>query len=174
MICAVGAGYTGMRDIVTHLAFKDGAETAVDFYTSLFPDSKVTGVTYFRADEPGPEGGVRTIRFELLGRKFLAVNGGPEFGFADGASLLVRCDTQAEIDRLWERLSEGGRPQECGWITDRYGLTWQIVAAIEEEYLYGPDPDAAQRVVEAVYRMGKIDIAEIERAYRNQTRNQKP
>lgn len=155
-----------MRDIVTHLAFKDRAEEAVGFYVSLFPDARVTGTTHFGANEPGPEGSVRTIRFELLGREFHAVNGGPEFAFADGTSVLVRCDTQDEIDRLWAALSDGGRAQECGWITDRYGLTWQITAAVTDDYLYGEDPAAAQRVVEAIYRMVRIDVAAIERAYR--------
>ncbi|RCV51719.1 VOC family protein [Marinitenerispora sediminis] len=155
-----------MREIVTHLAFNDAAEEAVQFYTSVIPGSRVTGMTRFRAGEPGPEGTVRTIRFEMLGQKFLAVNGGPEFSFTEGVSLLVRCDTQREVDELWERLSEGGSTQVCGWLTDRYGLAWQIEPTVVEEYLYGPDPEAAQRVVEAVYRMTRIDIAEVERAYR--------
>lgn len=154
-----------MQEIVTHLAFKDGAEQAVQFYTSVIPNSRLTGITHFRAGEPGPEGAVRTIRFEMLGQKFLAVNGGPEFSFAEGTSLLVRCDTQAEIDELWTRLSEGGQAQVCGWLTDRFGLAWQVTAAVAEDFIYGPDPDAAQRVVEATYRMTKIDIAELERAY---------
>ncbi|MCP2165031.1 VOC family protein [Goodfellowiella coeruleoviolacea] len=157
-----------MREIVTHLAFDNQAEEAVRFYTSLIPNSRITGITHFRADEPGPEGTVRTIRFEMLGQKFLAVNGGPHFTFTEGVSLLVACDTQAEIDELWERLRAGGTTQPCGWVTDRYGLSWQITAAVEDAYLYGPDPEAAQRVVSAIYRMTKIDIAEIERAYRGE------
>ncbi|WP_026928906.1 VOC family protein [Glycomyces tenuis] len=155
-----------MREIVTHLAFKDRAEEAVEFYTSVIPGSRITGITRFRADEPGPEGAVRTIRFEMLGQKFLAVNGGPEFSFAEGASLLVRCDTQAEIDDLWQRLGEDGETQVCGWLTDRYGLPWQITAAVAEDYIYGSDPEGSQRVVEATYRMTRIDIAELDRAYR--------
>lgn len=154
-----------MREIITHLAFEDSAQEAVRFYTSVIPNSRITGITHFRAGEPGPEGAVRTIRFEMLGQKFLAVNGGPEFSFTEGTSLLVQCDTQAEIDELWRRLGEGGRPQECGWLTDRYGLTWQITAAVAEDFLYGPDPEAAQRVVEATYQMTKIDIAGLELAY---------
>ena len=155
-----------MRQIITHLAFKDRAEEAVRFYTSVVPDSRISGITHFRADEPGPEGEVRTIRFEMLGQKFLAVNGGPEFSFAEGTSLLVQCETQTEIDRLWHRLGEGGQTQVCGWLTDRYGLAWQITAAVAEDFIYGPDPEGAQRVVEATYRMTKIDIGELERAYR--------
>lgn len=155
-----------MREIVTHLAFKDRAEEAVRWYTSVIPNSRITGVTHFRSGEPGPEGAVRTIRFEMLGQKFLAVNGGPEFSFAEGTSLLVRCDTQHEIDSLWEQLGERGETQVCGWLTDRYGLAWQITAAVAEDYIYGPDPDGAQRVVEATYRMSKIDISGLERAYR--------
>ncbi|GAB3247914.1 VOC family protein [Arthrobacter pigmenti] len=154
-----------MKEIVTHLAFKEAAEKAVQFYTSIFPDARITGITHFRAGEPGPEGTVRTVRFEMLGQKFLAVNGGPEFSFTEGISLLVRCDTQDEIDRLWKRLGDGGQPQVCGWLTDRYGLSWQIVPAVTEEYMYGPDPEAAQRVVEATYKMTKINLAELEDAY---------
>ncbi|MQA11728.1 MAG: VOC family protein [Pseudonocardiaceae bacterium] len=155
-----------MKEIITHLAFKEEAEEAVRFYTSVIPDSRVTGTTYFRAGEPGKEGAVRTIRFELLGQEFLAVNGGPEFSFAEGTSLYVRCDTQREIDELWEQLSEGGQKQVCGWLTDRYGMAWQIAPTVAEDYIYGQDPEAAQRVVEAIYRMTKIDLAEVERAYR--------
>lgn len=155
-----------MKEIVTHLAFKESAEEAVKFYTSIIPDSQITGTTYFWAGEPGPEGEVRTIRFEMLGQKFLAVNGGPEFSFAEGTSLLVRCDTQQEIDDLWEQLGNGGETQVCGWLTDRYGLTWQIVPTVAEEYIYGSDPEVSQRVVEATYRMTKIDIAELDQAYR--------
>ncbi|MFC7328242.1 VOC family protein [Marinactinospora rubrisoli] len=157
-----------MREIVTHLTFDKGAEEAVDFYTSIFPDSRITGMTHFRANEPGPEGAVRTIRFEMLGQKFLAVNGGPEFSFTQGVSLLVRCDTQREIDELWDRLSEGGETEVCGWVIDRYGLSWQLEPAVVEEYMYGPDPEAAQRVVEAIYGMTKIDIAGVERAYKGE------
>ncbi len=155
-----------MKDIVTHLAFPARIEEAVRFYTGLFPDSGITGETRFGPGEPGPAGEVRTLRFDLLGRKHLAVNGGSDFHFAEGTSLLVQCDTQEEIDRLWEALSEGGRPAECGWVTDRFGLTWQITASIAETHLYGPDPAAAQRVVEATYAMTKIDIATLERAAR--------
>lgn len=155
-----------MKEIITHLAFKEGAEEAVKFYTSVIPDSRITGTTYFRAGEPGPEGEVRTIRFEMLGQKFLAVNGGPEFSFAEGTSLLVRCDTQGEIDDLWAKLGEGGETQVCGWLTDRYGLTWQIVPSVAEDFIYGSDPEASQRVVEATYRMTKLELAELERAHR--------
>ncbi len=154
-----------MRDIVTHLAFADRAEEAVRFYTDLIPDSRITGVTHFGPDEPGPAGTVRTIRFEMLGQKFLAVNGGEHFTFTDGVSLLVRCDTQQEIDRLWDALAAGGSTSVCGWLTDRYGLAWQIVPAVAEEYIYDPDPAASQRAVKAIYGMTKINIAELDRAY---------
>lgn len=154
-----------MKEIITHLAFKEKAEEAVKFYTSVIPNSRITGTTYFRADEPGPEGEVRTIRFEMLGQKFLAVNGGPEFSFAEGTSLLVRCDTQEEIDALWTKLGEGGETQVCGWLTDRYGLAWQIVPTVAEDFIYSSDLEASQRVVEATYKMTKLDTAELERVY---------
>ncbi|MPZ99758.1 MAG: VOC family protein [Dehalococcoidia bacterium] len=155
-----------MKEIITHLAFPAGIEEAVHFYTGLFPDSRITGETRFGPSEPGPEGEVRTLRFELLGRKYLAVNGGADFQFAEGTSLLVQCDTQEEIDRLWDALGEGGQPADCGWVTDRFGLTWQITATIAETYLYGSDPAAGQRAVEATYAMKKIDISSLERAAR--------
>ncbi|QWF79692.1 VOC family protein [Amycolatopsis sp. CA-230715] len=157
-----------MQKIVTHLAFKSDAEGAVDFYTSVLPDSRITGLTRFRADdEHGQEGSVQTIRFELLGQKFLAVNGGEEFSFAEGTSLLVPCETQEEIDAVWDAfMAEGATPQACGWLTDRWGLTWQIVAAVTEEYLYGDDAEASGRVLDATYGMVKIDLAETERAFR--------
>lgn len=155
-----------MKDVVTHLAFPTRVEEAVRFYTDLLPGSRITGVTRFGPGEPGPEGEVRTMRFELLGRTYLAVNGGADFAFSEGISLLVQCDTQEEIDRLWDALGEGGRPAECGWVTDRFGLTWQITASMAEHHLYGPDPGAGQRVVTATYGMTKIDIAALERAAR--------
>ena len=155
-----------MQEIVTHLAFKDRAEEAVRFYTSVVPGSRITGMTWFRAGEPGPEGAVRTIRFELLGQKFLAVNGGPEFSFAEGTSLLVRCDTQEEIDSLYSRLiADGGEESQCGWVTDRYGLSWQIVPAILQDLMVEGDADRIDRMMQALLKMKKLDIAELRAAY---------
>lgn len=153
------------------LWFDDQSEEAVAFYSAIFPNSKVVAVT--RYSEVGREfhgrvpGSVMTVEFELDGQSFTALNGGPLFRFNEAISFQIFCDTQAEIDHYWDRLTEGGDPkaQQCGWLKDRFGVSWQIVPTIMVKLLGDPDPIKAQRVMKAMMGMKKIDIAEIKRAY---------
>jgi predicted 3-demethylubiquinone-9 3-methyltransferase (glyoxalase superfamily) len=154
-----------MTDRVTPcLWFNDNAEEAVDFYVSVVPDSRIVSVSRYGEAMPGKAGEVLMIAFELAGRRYWALNGGMDFPFSEAVSLAVACDTQAEIDRLWDRLGEGGSPQACGWIKDRFGMPWQVVPAATERWLSG-DQAAADRVMKAVLGMVKLDIATLERAY---------
>jgi predicted 3-demethylubiquinone-9 3-methyltransferase (glyoxalase superfamily) len=155
----------GTQKIGTCLWFDDNAEEAVNFYVSLFADSKIVSVTQYGKAGPGPEGSVLTVAFELAGREFMALNGGPHFRFNEAISMFVRCDTQAEIDRLWERLLEGGEAQQCGWLKDRFGLSWQIVPSALDRMLRDGDPERSDRVMAALLQMVKLDIAQLERAY---------
>jgi predicted 3-demethylubiquinone-9 3-methyltransferase (glyoxalase superfamily) len=141
--------------ISTFLWFDTNAEEAVNFYLSVFKNSRNTG------DAPGPKGGVLTIAFELEGQKFTALNGGPSFKFTEAISLVVRCDTQAEVDYYWSKLSEGGKEIQCGWLKDKFGLCWQITPAGLPEMIKNP------KAMQAMMKMVKIDIAEIERAARS-------
>ena len=153
------------------LWFADEAEEAARYYTGIFPDSQITAIT--RYSEAGfevhhrPAGSVMTVAFELDGQAFTALNGGPVFTFNEAVSLEVRCETQEEIDYYWERLSEGGDPgaQQCGWLKDRYGLSWQVVPGGMEEMMADPGSPGAQRAMEAMLRMKKIDLAELRRAH---------
>lgn len=153
------------------LWFDNQGEQAAHFYTGVFPDSRVTAVA--RYGEAGhdihgrPAGSVMTVQFELDGQPFLALNGGPMFRFNEAVSLMVSCDTQDEIDHYWSRLSDGGDPaaRQCGWLKDRYGLSWQIVPAQMASWMGGPDMAAAQRVMQALLGMQKLDIAALERAH---------
>jgi predicted 3-demethylubiquinone-9 3-methyltransferase (glyoxalase superfamily) len=151
--------------ITTFLTYVDQAEEAVAFYTSSFPDSRIVSETRYGPAGPGPEGSLMSARFELAGQEFMALNGGPSFGFAQGFSLYVDCDTQEEVDELWERLSEGGEKGPCGWLTDKFGVSWQIIPRALPELLGDEDPEKAQRVMNAMLQMGKIDIAGLRRAY---------
>ena len=146
------------------LWFKDNAEEAVNFYVSLLPNSRVVSVSRYGEAGPGRAGDVLMIGFELAGRSYLALNGGADFPFSEAVSLVVSCDTQAEIDRLWDRIGEGGNPQMCGWIKDRFGLPWQVVPSQIGRWMDG-DPTAADRVMKAVLGMVKLDIPTLERAY---------
>jgi predicted 3-demethylubiquinone-9 3-methyltransferase (glyoxalase superfamily) len=152
------------------LWFDDQAEQAVALYTAIFPNSKITAVTRYdaaAAEVSGrPEGSVLTVTFELDGEPLTAMNGGPLFHFTEALSLVVNCQTQAEVDHYWTRLGEGGDPsaQQCGWLKDRYGLSWQIVPTVLEELLADPDPARAQRAMKAMLEMKKLDIAALERA----------
>jgi predicted 3-demethylubiquinone-9 3-methyltransferase (glyoxalase superfamily) len=158
-----------MQKIVTYLWFDDQAEEAATLYTSLFKDSKIVNVS--RYDEAAakasgrPVGSAMTVAFELAGQEFLALNGGPQFPFTEAISLLVNCETQAEVDRLWEALCEGGEPGQCGWLKDRYGLSWQIVPTALGQLIGGPDAEGAQRTVGAMLQMQKLDIATLQKAY---------
>jgi predicted 3-demethylubiquinone-9 3-methyltransferase (glyoxalase superfamily) len=151
--------------ITTFLTYVDQAEEAVDFYTSIFPDSRIVSETRYGAAGPGPEGSLMSATFELSGQEFMALNGGPSFNFAQGLSLYVDCETQEEVDELWERLSEGGEKGPCGWLTDKFGVSWQIIPRALPELLGDEDPEKARRVMNAMLQMGKIDIAGLRRAY---------
>jgi predicted 3-demethylubiquinone-9 3-methyltransferase (glyoxalase superfamily) len=149
------------------LWFDDQAEEAAAFYTSLFPNSHVDSVERASADTPsGPEGSVLTVAFTLGGRSFIGLNGGPDFKFTEALSLSIDCEDQAEVDRLWETLIEdGGEPSVCGWLKDRYGLSWQVIPKQLPAMLRSPDRAAAKRAMEAMLKMTKIEVAELERAF---------
>ena len=155
-----------MQKITTFLTFKDQAEDAVKLYTSVFKNSRITGTQRYGDAGPGPKGAVMTMSFELDGQPFMALNGGPTFRFADGLSLFVDCETQAEVDRLWEKLTAGGgKPGRCGWLTDRFGVSWQIVPSVLREVLGGQDAEGAKRAMQAMLQMDKLDVAALRRAY---------
>lgn len=148
------------------LCFNDQAEAAVNFYVSIFPDSKIIEVTRCGPGEfGGPEGSVRTILFELFGQRYLAVNGGPYFKFSEGVSFMVNCETQAELDRYWLKLTAGGREVQCGWLRDQFGLSWQVVPVEMERMMTDPDPQKSQRVTQAMLKMVKLDINVLKAAY---------
>jgi predicted 3-demethylubiquinone-9 3-methyltransferase (glyoxalase superfamily) len=153
------------KKITTFLTFDDRAEEAVDFYTSVFDDSKLLSTSRYGEAGPGPAGSVMTATFELAGQEFVALNGGPSFGFSQGISLLVDCETQEEVDEYWEKLSEGGEKGPCGWLTDKFGVSWQIVPRALGELLSDEDPAKAQRVMKAMLQMSKIEIAGLREAY---------
>jgi predicted 3-demethylubiquinone-9 3-methyltransferase (glyoxalase superfamily) len=154
-----------MRGITPNLWFDTEAEEAANFYTSIFEGSKITNVSRYGEAGPRPAGMVMTVTFQLLGQEFTALNGGPEFKFNEAVSLLVNCETQEEVDELWKRLSEGGEERPCGWLKDRFGLSWQIIPIRLEELLQDVDTEKANRVMEAMLKMGKIEIEALERAY---------
>jgi len=154
-----------MQKITTFLWFDDNAEEAVNFYTSIFSDSKILSVSRSGEAGPGPAGQILVMTFQLEGQQFMALNGGPAHQFTPAISLMVSCDTQEEIDRLWDRLSEGGKSMGCGWIADKYGLCWQIVPPILMEMMRDKDPEKSQRVMNAMLKMEKLDIATFKRAY---------
>jgi predicted 3-demethylubiquinone-9 3-methyltransferase (glyoxalase superfamily) len=150
--------------VFTCLWYKFDAEEAVNFYTSLLEDSRVTKVVRYGKHGPLPEGTVLTVSFQLAGRDFMALNGGPHTEFNDSHSMVVQCETQKEIDRLWAALLQGGKEQQCGWLIDKYGLRWQIVPAILSELMEGGDSARAERVMSALLKMVKLDIAKLEAA----------
>lgn len=154
-----------MQKITPCLWFDDQAEEAVRFYTSIFKNSRIGEVTLDAEGAPRPRGGVLTVRFYLDGQEFLALNGGPMFQFTEAVSFIVNCETQAEVDRLWDKLSEGGEKVQCGWLKDKYGMSWQIVPAVLGRMLTDPDPRRSARVLQAVMGMKKLDIKELEEAY---------
>jgi predicted 3-demethylubiquinone-9 3-methyltransferase (glyoxalase superfamily) len=156
-----------MQKITSFLWFDMQAEEAARFYVSVFKNSKVTGVVPYGEGGPMPKGTVMTVSFILDGQEFVALNGGPEFTFSPAISFVVNCDTQEEVDEFWEKLSEGGHAVQCGWITDKYGLSWQIVPKILPELLADPDEAKAQRVMTAMLGMIKIDIDALKQAAKN-------
>jgi predicted 3-demethylubiquinone-9 3-methyltransferase (glyoxalase superfamily) len=151
--------------ITTFLTYDHQAEEAVNLYVSVFQNSRIRHTTRYGAGGPGPQGSVMSVDFELDGQRFIALNGGPHFKFTDGISLFVDCKTQEEVDQYWEKLSQGGGEGQCGWLKDRFGLSWQIIPAALGELLNDPDPKKARRVMEAMLKMKKIDIAELKRAH---------
>ena len=153
-----------MKKIIPNLWFDTGAEEAATFYTSLFDDAKILSVTHYGSAGPRPEGMVMTVSFELQGQEFLALNGGPDFTFNEAVSLQVSCESQEEVDYFWAKLSEGGQEGPCGWLKDRYGLSWQVVPTALEELISDPDPGRSQRAMAAMLQMGKIDIDALQRA----------
>lgn len=156
---------TPAQKITPFLWFDDNAEDAMNFYVSVFPNSKVLGLMRCGDAGPGPKGSVLTANFVLDGQEFTALNGGPQFKFTEAFSLVVHCQTQEEVDRYWEKLSEGGEESMCGWLKDKYGLSWQITPDILLEYMQDKDADKANRVMQAMLQMRKIDIAKLKQAY---------
>jgi predicted 3-demethylubiquinone-9 3-methyltransferase (glyoxalase superfamily) len=137
----------------------------MNFYTAIFKNSKINSVSRYGEGGPGPQGSVMTATFELDGQEFMALNGGPLFTFTEAISFFVNCETQAEVDELWEKLTEGGEESQCGWLKDKYGLSWQIVPSALGELLNDPDAEKAGRVMNAMLQMKKIDIAGLRAAY---------
>ncbi|CAN5732813.1 VOC family protein [soil metagenome] len=157
-----------MQKITTFLWFDKEAEEAANFYTSIFDDSEIVAVNRNVDAGPGNAGSVLTVTFQLEGQEFIALNGGPHFKFNEAISLFVNCETQEEVDELWAKLSEGGGEGQCGWLKDRYGLWWQIIPAALGEMLQDEDPERANRVMQAMLQMKKIETDVLKRAYENQ------
>jgi predicted 3-demethylubiquinone-9 3-methyltransferase (glyoxalase superfamily) len=153
-----------MQKITPCLWFDTEGEDAAKFYTSIFPSSKIVEVARYGSAGPRAEGSVMTVAFELDGQQFIALNGGPDFKFNEAISLTVDCENQEEVDRYWDALTDGGEPGPCGWLKDRYGVSWQIVPRILNELIADPDREKSQRVMAAMLKMGKIEIAELEQA----------
>lgn len=147
------------QKITTFLWYDTQAEEAAELYVSLFPNSKINRVL------PGPGGGAMVVEFELAGVEFIALNGGPHFQFNEAISLSIDCADQAEVDQLWEKLSAGGVPGQCGWLKDRFGVSWQVVPSRLSEMITDPDPVKSKRVMDAMMQMTKLDLAQLEQAY---------
>jgi len=154
-----------MQKITPYLWFDDNAEEAVNFYVSIFKNAKIKSETRYGDTAPGPMGKVMIMTFELEGLEFVALNGGPQYKFTEAISLFVNCATQAEVDELWAKLSDGGEEQQCGWLKDKYGLSWQIIPQTLMDLMQDKDAAKAQRVMQAMLQMRKIDIAALQRAY---------
>jgi predicted 3-demethylubiquinone-9 3-methyltransferase (glyoxalase superfamily) len=154
-----------MQKNTPFLWFDDKAEEAMNFYTSIFKNSKILNVSRYGEAGPGPQGKVMIATFELNGQEFMALNGGPEFTFSPAISFFVTCETQAEVDELWEKLSDGGEKQQCGWLKDKYGLSWQIIPTALGELMGDKDAEKSRRVMNAMLQMGKIEIEKLKMAY---------
>lgn len=154
-----------MQKITPFLWFDGKAEEAVNFYASIFKNSRIGDVRRYGDAGPGPKGTVMSATFQLEGQEFIALNGGPQFTFTPAISFFVNCETQEEVDALWEKFSEGGEPQGCGWIKDKYGLSWQIIPSALGEMLQDKDAGKSQRVMKAMLQMTKIDIKLLKQAY---------
>jgi predicted 3-demethylubiquinone-9 3-methyltransferase (glyoxalase superfamily) len=153
------------QKITPFLWFNNNAEEAMNYYVSIFKNSKVLSVNRYGDAGPGPSGSVMTATFELDGQHFTALNGGPEFGFTEAISFFVSCETQQEVDELWDKLCAGGEASMCGWLKDKYGLSWQIIPKRLGELLGGKDPEKAGRAMKAMLQMQKIDVKKLEEAY---------
>ncbi len=153
-----------MQKVTPFLWFDSQAEEAMKFYTSIFKNSKVGRISRYGDGGPGPKGTVMSVTFQLEGQEFMALNGGPLFTFNHAISFFVNCETQEEVDELLDKLSAGGKKERCGWLVDKFGLSWQIIPKILGELLQGQDPEKSKRVVNAMLQMNKIDIAALKRA----------
>lgn len=153
-----------MQKITPFLWFNDNAEEAANFYTSIFKNSKLGNIARYGEAGPGPKGSAMSVNFQIEGQEFIALNGGPQFKFTPAISFFVDCKTQEEVDDLWEKLSAGGRRDRCGWLQDKYGLSWQIIPSVLGELLHSKDPETSQRVMKAMLKMDKIDIEALRRA----------
>jgi predicted 3-demethylubiquinone-9 3-methyltransferase (glyoxalase superfamily) len=155
-----------MQKISPFLWFDGKAEEAANFYVAIFKNSKIANVMHYGEAGPGPKGSVMGVTFQLDGQEFMAINGGPQFTFSPAISFFVKCETQAEIDRFWDKLlAGGGKTQQCGWLTDKYGVTWQIVPTILGELLQSKDAEKSQRAMRAMMQMVKLDIAALKKAF---------
>jgi predicted 3-demethylubiquinone-9 3-methyltransferase (glyoxalase superfamily) len=154
-----------MQKITPYLWFNDQAEEAMNFYTSIFKNSKIVNLSRYGEGGPGPQGTVMSATFQLEGQEFMVLNGGPQFKFTEAISFFVSCKTQEEVDDLWGKLSEGGEEGPCGWLKDKFGLSWQIIPTLLGELLGDPDPAKAQNVMQAMLQMKKIESAKLKEAY---------
>jgi predicted 3-demethylubiquinone-9 3-methyltransferase (glyoxalase superfamily) len=156
---------TNMQKITPFLWFDDKAEEAMNFYVSIFQNSKRGRISRYGEAGPGPKGTVMVATFQLEGQDFIALNGGPHFKFTEAISLVVNCETQDELDAFWEKLSEGGSKGQCGWLKDKYGLSWQVVPTALGKLMSDPDPEKSKRVMTAMLKMTKMDIQGLQQAY---------
>jgi len=154
-----------MNKITPFLWFDDKAEEAMNFYISIFKNSKVLNISSYGKDAPYPEGTAFLVTFQLDGQEVMALNAGPEFKFTEAISMFVNCETQSEVDELWEKLSEAGEKGRCGWLKDKYGLSWQIVPTALGKFMSSADPEKSRRVMKALLQMTKIEIVELQKAY---------
>lgn len=157
-----------MQKITPFLWFNNNLEEALNFYTSIFKNAKVGNMVRYGKGGPGPEGTAMTATFELEGQPFMALNGGPMFQFTEAVSFFVNCESQEEVDMFWEKLSEGGQKSRCGWLKDRFGLSWQIVPSVLGKLLHDKDPERSSRVMQAMLQMDKLDIQTLQAAYDGQ------
>jgi len=156
-----------MQKITPFLWFDGNAEEAMNFYVSIFKNSKVGRISRYGDAGPGPKGTVMSVTFQLEGQEFMALNGGPHFSFSPAISFFVSCETQEEVDQLWEKLSAGGKIEKCGWLKDKYGLSWQIIPATLGQLMQDKDPERSKRVMNAMLQMDKIEIKKLKQAYEN-------
>ena len=154
-----------MQKIVPFLWFDGQADEAVNFYTSIFKNATITSVTRYGDAGPGPKGSIMSATFELDGQEFYALNGGPMFKFSPAISFFVKCESQEEVDYYWSKLAAGGQTNQCGWLQDKFGVSWQVIPRQMDEYLKSPDREAARRAFEAMLKMSKLDVEQLREAY---------